>query len=120
MNGIGQHPQSVSEALQDAHECWSTYYGEAQCALSKNLLIRNQQRSVFGNVIWGAGSTIALFPNTHYEPDDFRFWYESMDDAWNHDWFNVGADFYEALSKAQVELINVRSAERESTISAIR
>jgi len=43
-----------------------------------------------------------------------------MDDAWNHDWFNVGADFYEALSKAQVELINVRSAERESTISALR
>ena len=120
MNIIGQHEQSVSEALQDAHECWSRYYGEAKYDLPKNLPIRNQHRLFFGNVIWGAGSTLTLFPNTRYEPDDFRFWYESMEDAWNRDWFNVGADFYEALSKAQVELVNVRSAERESTISAIR
>ena len=110
----------VSEALLMADEEWLAYYRALRVDPSKNLLVSDPQRSVLGNALRGAGSTVALFPGTHAEADDLRHWCHSLDDAWSHDWFNVGLDYYEALSRAQVELINARAPEHESSIPTTR
>jgi hypothetical protein len=120
MDVIEQNAQSVSQTLKNARQNWLTYYGQTLCARSKIYCTWKRHGTFSSNLIWGAGSLINLFPNTRYNDDDFRCWHASTDDAWNDDWYNVGADFYEALSKAQVELINGGYAESRSNIPATR
>jgi len=112
--------ESVWEALEKADERWLTYYYEIKRTRSASFLLWKPQTRLFDKIFWSAGSIINLFPNTHYEADDFRCWRASMNDAWNDDWYNVGADLYKALSKAQVEPIDVQSAEDKPTFSAIK
>jgi hypothetical protein len=120
MDVIEQNAQSVSEALENARQCWLTYYGETRCARRRILRAGILNRSFSGILVRGAGSLINLLPNTHYKADDFRSWHASINDAWNDDWYNVGASLYEALSKAQVELTNVGCTEPKSNIPTIR
>jgi hypothetical protein len=120
MDVIEQNAQSVSEALKNARQYWLTYYGQAQSARSRIFCTWKLHRKYSNNLLWGAGSLINLFPNTHYNGDDFRCWHASIDDAWSNDWYNVGADLYEAMSKAQVELINAGCSEPRSNIPATR
>jgi len=111
--------ESVSEALEKADERWMMYYFELKRARPASFLLWKPQTRLFDKIFWSAGSVINLFPNTHYEADDFRCWRASTEAAWNDDWYNVGGDLYKALSKAQVEPIDVRPAEHNPTFPAI-
>lgn len=120
MEYIEQNAGSVAEAVELAHECWSAYYAEIQRTKPITTSLEwKGSRILFDSIVWGAGSTINLFPNTHYKADDFRCWSYSLEDSWADDWFNVGADLCQALSKTELEL-NGRPSEHESTITAIR
>jgi hypothetical protein len=120
MDFIEQNTGSVAEALENAHECWLAYYMEIQRTRPTTISLQwKGSRILFANMVWGAGSTINLFPKTHYEADYFRCWRFSLSDSWVDDWFNVGGDLYQALSKAEVEL-NGRPPEYESSIATTR
>jgi hypothetical protein len=109
---------TASEVLEKARECWTSYYCDLQHSQPIRSLLWDAKATLLGKLTWGAGSVINLFPNTCYEAEDFRCWRASVADAWNDDWYNVGADLYEALAKAQVEPIDVRSTEHEPTVTA--
>jgi hypothetical protein len=120
MDYIEQNAGSVAEALEIAHECWLAYYTEIQRTRPTTISLQwRGSRILFDNIVWGAGSTINLFPCTHYEADDFRCWRYSLADSWADDWFNVGTDLYQTLSKTEVEL-NGRPSEHESSITTAR
>ena len=111
-----QNQAHVSEVLDKAQEYWIEYYGELQNTRPTRLFVLDAYTTLFGRVLSGTGSVVSLFPNTNYETNDFRCWRGSVDEAWNDDWYNVGADLYGALSKAQIELNNVRSTEINAAI----
>lgn len=120
MEYIDQNAGSVAEEVELAHECWLAYYAEIQRTKPTTISLQwKGSRITFDSIIWGAGSTISLFPNTHYEADDFRCWRYSQAESWADDWFNVGLDLCQALSKAEVEL-NGRPSERKSSVTTTR
>lgn len=111
---------TIAEALEIAHKCWWMFYHDIK-RTSVDVLLGRRFRRTFSDIMFSsAGSTINLFPNTQFGREDFRCWRESMDEAWNDDWFNVGADLYAAMSKAGAELSkNVESTENQSASCAI-
>jgi hypothetical protein len=120
MDAIADQEEPISEAFERARDSWLTYYRETKSTSSNTFLSSRPRTLWFGEIGRGFGSVANLFPRTRYHAPDFRSWRDSFDDAWNDDWYNVGADLYEALSKAKVELIDDRSAKHEATFSAIK
>ena len=113
METIEQNELPISEALKLAHESWLPYYSGVQNASPGNFLHYRPSSLFFDRLILSAGSIINLLPNTHYEVDDFRCWRTSVDEAWDDDWYNIGADLYGALSNTQLELFDVQPAEHK-------
>jgi hypothetical protein len=121
MDFVADQEEPTSEAFEKAHDSWLTYYREtSKSANSNTFLLPRPQTLWFDEIARGFGRVVNLFPSTRYHVPDFRSWRVSLDDAWNADWYNVGADLYEALSKAKVELADDRSAKREGTFSTIK
>jgi hypothetical protein len=120
MDFTADQEEPISEAFEKAHDSWLTYYRETKSASSNTFLLARPQTLWFDEIARGFGSVVNLFPPTRYHVPDFRSWRGSLDDAWNDDWYDVGADLYEALSKAKVELADDKSARRDATFSAIK
>lgn len=118
MDIVEEREESASEALVRAQNCWRGYYFDTERSRPGNFLLWDSETPSYGQMIWGAGSVINLFPNTHYGYDDFVCWHSSWEDGWQDDWYNVGADLYHALSNTSIEL-DVKSAERKAACSAI-
>lgn len=94
---------SSCESLEMAYQQWVELYLQRTRVWPNCAFALKSKMNLFDNIIWGAGSVVDLFPQTHYVIGHFRAWFPSMNDAWLNDWYKVGSDLYGALSKAKLE-----------------
>lgn len=105
-------------SLARSYSDWVDFYRQNRRDVNYVWCGYNTKRDVprmLDNVIWGAGTTINLFPHTQYTIAQPCF--PSANEAWFDDWYKIGLDLYEILAKVNLEELtaNVRDSAKDGS-----